>query len=57
MTNPTKELPIPGEVFGVEGCTAFLIMPERVAAGKQNAMGMVRSDASRVAGSGREMDV
>ncbi len=35
MTNPTKELPIAGEVFGVEGCTAFLIMPERVAAGKK----------------------
>lgn len=24
---PTKKLPVPGEVFAVEGCTAFLILP------------------------------
>jgi hypothetical protein len=31
---PSKELPIAGEVFRVRGCTAFLIPPERVAAGR-----------------------
>ena len=27
-TAPTKKLPLPGEVFAVEGCTAFLMLPE-----------------------------
>ena len=29
-SKPTKKLPIPGEVFEVNGCTAFLISPEGV---------------------------
>ena len=32
MTPPSKVLPLPGEVFRVEGCTAFLIRPAQVAA-------------------------
>ena len=35
MTKPSKELPIEGEVFSVEGCTAFLIPPGQVAAGDE----------------------
>ena len=34
MIQPSKELPIPGEVFSVKGCTAFLI-PSRQAAGSE----------------------
>jgi alpha-beta hydrolase superfamily lysophospholipase len=33
MEKPTKELPLPGEVFSVKGCAAFLILPGQVAAG------------------------
>ena len=32
---PLKELPIAGEVFSVEGCTAFLILPREVTAGSK----------------------
>jgi alpha-beta hydrolase superfamily lysophospholipase len=35
MEKPTKELPLPGEVFSVKGCTAFLILPGQVAAGRK----------------------
>ena len=35
MTNPSKELPIAGEVFSVKGCTAFLIPPEQATAGNE----------------------
>jgi pimeloyl-ACP methyl ester carboxylesterase len=31
---PTKKLPLPGEVFRVDGCTAFLIPPRQSIAGK-----------------------
>ncbi len=31
MTPPSKDLPIAGEVFCVNGCTAFLILPAQVA--------------------------
>ena len=31
---PTKKLPLPGEVFRVDGCTAFLIPPRQSVAGK-----------------------
>ena len=31
---PTKKLPIKGEVFGIKGRTAFLILPQKPAAGK-----------------------
>jgi len=32
-SSPSKELPVPGEVFSLEGCTAFLIRPRHAAAG------------------------
>jgi len=32
-STPAKELPLPGEVFAVEGCTAFLIRPGQAAEG------------------------
>lgn len=35
MTKPSKQLPIAGEVFKVNGSTAFLIMPENVADGAE----------------------
>jgi len=31
VSSPSKELPVPGEVFAVEGCTAFLIRPTHAA--------------------------
>ena len=34
MTKPFKEFPLPGEVFSVKGCTAFLILPGQVGGGK-----------------------
>jgi len=33
-SSPAKELPLPGEVFSLEGCTAFLIRPGYTAAGR-----------------------
>ena len=32
--DPSKELPVPGELFAIAGCTAFLIRPRHVAAGR-----------------------
>lgn len=32
MTQPSKEIPLPGEVFSVQGCTAFVIPPAEATA-------------------------
>ena len=57
MEKPSKELPLPGEVFSVKGCTAFPYSAGTSRRRRQDAVGLVRTDAAGLAGSGREVDV